>query len=219
MSKHRAWFDRESLLAFARHLWRRFVDDKCFETAGALSYTTLFALVPLTAAVIGILSAFPVFNTWTQQLTDFVFRSFVPAAGATVRDYLFQFAGNASKMTALGVVVLLASALMMMSAIEDRLNRIWRVEKQRSSVSRFLMYWAALTLGPILAVGGLALSSYLFALPVLNQAAHQFGLQSRVLQLLPFLLTLLMMLLLYTLVPNRRVGWRPALVGAFVAAI
>jgi membrane protein len=212
-------FDREHLLTFARFLWQRFVDDKCFETAGALSYTTLFALVPLTAAVVGILSAFPVFSVWTQELTDFVFRSFVPAAGATVRDYLFQFAGNASKMTALGIVVLLASALMMMSAIEDRLNRIWRVEKRRSSVSRFLLYWAALTLGPILVVGGLALSSYLFALPILNQAASQFGLQARLLRLLPFLITLLAMLLLYMLVPNRRVAWRHAIVGALLAAV
>lgn len=212
-------FDRDHAVAFVRHLWRRFVDDKCFETAGALSYTTLFALVPLTAAVFGILSVFRVFDTWTDKLTDFLFRNFVPAAGATVRDYLMTFAGNASKMTALGIVVLLASALMMMSAIEDRLNRIWRVGKRRSSVARFLVYWAALTLGPILAVGGLALSSYLFALPVLNQAAGATVLHEWLLRGLPFLLTLLAMLFLYMFVPNRRVAWRHAFVGALLAAL
>ncbi len=210
--------DREHAATFARFIWQRFVDDECFQTAGALSYTTLFALVPLTAAVFGILSAFPVFSVWTQDLTDFIFRNFVPAAGATVREYLLQFVGNASKMTVVGVLVLFASALMMMSSIEDRLNRIWRVKKRRSSVARFLLYWTALTLVPILVVGGLALSSYLFALPVLGGASLQPGLKDILLRMLPFFTTLVALLLLYKLVPNRRVALHHALIGALLAA-
>lgn len=210
--------DREHATTFARFMWQRFVDDECFQTAGALSYTTLFALVPLTAAIFGILSAFPVFSVWTQDLTDFIFRNFVPAAGATVREYLLQFAGNASKMTAIGVLVLFLSALLMMSAIEDRLNRIWRVKKRRSSLSRFLLYWTALTLVPILLVSGLALSSYLFALPALGGATLQPGVKDILLRMLPFFTTLVALLLLYILVPNRRVAVRHAVVGAVLGA-
>lgn len=210
--------DREHAATFARFIWQRFVDDECFQTAGALSYTTLFALVPLTAAIFGILSAFPVFSVWTQDLTDFIFRNFVPAAGATVREYLLQFAGNASKMTVVGVLVLFLSALMMMSAIEDRLNRIWRVKKRRSSIARFLLYWTALTLVPILVVGGLALSSYLFALPILGGATLEPSVKDVLLRMLPFTTTFVALLLLYTLVPNRRVAFRHALVGALLGA-
>lgn len=212
-----AW-DHEHIASFARFLRRRFVEDKCFETAGALSYTTLFALVPLMASVIGILSAFPMFSDWTGQLVDFIFRNFVPATGMTVRDYLLGFVGNANKMTAIGIVVLLVSALMMMWAIEDRLNRIWRVDKHRSSVSRFLLYWAALSLGPILVVASIAASSYVLALPWLAGAAAQFGIGHLFLRLLPFLVTFVSLLLLYVLVPNRRVAPRQAAVGAFLAA-
>ena len=57
--------DRERLQAFARFLWVRFLDDRCFETAGALAYTSLFALVPMAMVVFGILSAFPVFKDWS----------------------------------------------------------------------------------------------------------------------------------------------------------
>ncbi len=210
--------DREHAVTFARFLWQRFVDDECFQTAGALSYTTLFALVPLTAAVFGILSAFPVFSTWTQEVSDFIFRNFVPGAGTTVRVYLLQFASNASKMTAVGVLVLLLTALLMMSAIEDRLNRIWRVKKRRSSMARFLLYWTALTLVPILVVGGLALSSYLFALPMLGGASLVPSVKDVLLRTLPFFTTLIALLLLYVLVPNRRVAARHALVGAFLGA-
>lgn len=210
--------DREHALTFARFLWRRFLDDECFQTAGALSYTTLFALVPLTATVFGILSAFPVFSVWSEAVMDFVFQNFVPAAGASVRVYLLGFASNASKMTTVGVLVLLGSALMMMSAIEGRLNRIWRVKKRRSSVVRFLLYWTALTLVPILVVGGLAMSSYLFALPVLHGAASRMGLQDLLLRVLPFFTTLLGLFLLYVLVPNRRVAIPHALIGALLGA-
>ncbi|PKM08381.1 MAG: hypothetical protein CVV15_09380, partial [Gammaproteobacteria bacterium HGW-Gammaproteobacteria-5] len=75
---------RERVQAFARFLARRFVDDRCFETAGALSYTTVFALVPLSAVTFGIVSGFPVFQQWSERLGDFVFSNFVPDAARTV---------------------------------------------------------------------------------------------------------------------------------------
>ncbi|HEX7341576.1 MAG TPA: YihY family inner membrane protein [Rhodanobacteraceae bacterium] len=208
-------FDRDRARAFGLFVWRRFVDDKCFETAGALSYTTLFALVPLTAAVFGILTALPAFGGLSHHLQYFVFRNFVPAAGHAVQHYLLQFASNASKLTTLGVVVFLLSALAMMASIEVRFNRIWRVSMRRSTVSRFLMYWAALTLGPLLVVVGLTLTSYLLALPLLGQAGRHWTL----VRVLPFLVTLVGLFALYMLVPNRRVPWRHAASGALLAAL
>jgi membrane protein len=210
---------RDRLHAFARFLWRRFRDDKCFETAGALSFTTLFAIVPLLTAVLAMLSVFPVFSDLRSLFTGFVFRNFVPAAGETVQGYLLQFAGNASRLTTLGVLALLVSALLMMASIEDRFNRIWRVPVRRKGGARFLMYWAALTLGPLLIVAGVAASSWVFAQPLLHGAARQglFGLN--LIAVLPFATTLLALLLLYVLVPNCRVRWRDAVAGALVAAL
>ncbi len=212
-------FERERLIAFARFVWQRFVDDKCFETAGALSYVTLFALVPLTVVVFGILSALPSFSDWTQVLTEFVFRNFVPAAGDAVRTYVLQFAGNASKLTGIGIGVLLLSALVMMSSIEERLNRIWRVQTRRSPLSRFMLYWTALTLGPVLVVSGLAVTSYLAALPLLGRVGDAVELKNRLLSVLPFAVSLVGLFCLYVLVPNRRVSRRAALAGALLAAI
>lgn len=211
--------DRDRLQSFARFVWRRFLDDRCFETAGALSYTTVFALVPLLAAAFGILSMFPVFALWTRQISGFVFSNFVPSAGAAVQDYLLRFAANASRMTVVGVGALLVSAILMMTSIEDRFNRIWRVAAQRRSAARFLMYWTALTLGPLLVVGGLALTSYLFALPLLHHADAQFALRARLLGLLPFLITGIGLFGMYILIPNRVVAWRHAALGALIAAL
>jgi membrane protein len=212
-------FNRDRLFSFSRFLWRRFVDDKCFETAGALSYTTLVSLVPLTVAVFAILSAFPVFDEWRGSLTEYAFNNFVPAAGERVQEYMLAFADKAKTLTGISSVVMLFSAVSMMISIEDRLNRIWRVRNARRWMPRILLYWAALTLGPILVVGGLVLSSYIIAVPMLSDAAAQLGGQPEVLALLPFVITWITLLLMYTMIPNRRVPFRHAAIGATLGAI
>ncbi|MGC1549637.1 MAG: YihY family inner membrane protein [Rhodanobacter sp.] len=166
-------FDRDRTRTFSHFLWQRFMDDKCFETAGALSYTTLVSLVPLMVAGLAMFSVFPVFAGARDTLLDFVFRNFVPAAGEHVKEALQDFAKNASGLTGISILVMLFSAISMMVSIEDRLNRIWRVQRHRSWTSRLLLYWAALTLGPILVVGGLAASSYITALPLLQDTVAQ----------------------------------------------
>lgn len=211
--------DRDRLRAFSRFVWRRFRDDKCFETAGTLSYTTLFAVVPLTAAVFGILTIMPAFADMSTRFQTFIFQNFVPAAGRSVQHYLMQFAGNASKLTTLGIVVFLISALAMLAAIEERFNRIWRVSVRRSHLSRFLMYWTALTLGPLLVVAGLTATSYLTALPLLGDMAQHGSIQRFWLSSLPFLATFVGLFAMYELVPHHRVPWRHALVGALLAAV
>ncbi|HET9818943.1 MAG TPA: YihY family inner membrane protein [Rhodanobacteraceae bacterium] len=215
-----AWHQRrDRLRAFGHFLWRRFRDDNCFETAGALSYTTLFAIVPLLSAVLAMLSLFPAFAALRNTLSNFIFRNFVPGAGQTVQGYLLEFADNASKLTLVGILVLFVSALLMMASIEDRLNRIWRVPVRRKGGSRFLMYWAALTLGPLLIVLAFAARSWVFAQPFLRGADQGgvFGLN--LIKLTPFLSTWVGLALMYALVPNRRVRWRDALAGAVAAAL
>ena len=76
--------DRARARSFARFLGRRFLDDRLFEAAGALSFTTLLALVPLSIVVFGVLSAFPVFEQWSEMLRDFIFANFVPSAAQAV---------------------------------------------------------------------------------------------------------------------------------------
>lgn len=211
--------ERERRLAFFKFTWKRFLEDRCLQTAGALAFTTLFALVPLTAAVLGILAAFPVFAEWRMRLTGWVFENFVPAAGDVVLGYLTEFAANASKATTIGVLVLVFSAISLMMSIEDAFNRIWRVTSQRGAASRFVIYWTALSLGPMLLVAAVAVSSYLFALPFIDAAASQFSLKARLLALLPFLIVWVALITAFMVIPNRSVRLRDAAIGALIAAL
>lgn len=211
-------FDRHQVRAFVQFLWQRFLEDRCLQVAGALSYTSLFALVPLFATVLAILTAFPVYSEWSQSVTEFVFRNFVPAAGDVVQKYFTGFAENASKATAIGILVLLFSSVSLMLSVEDAFNRIWRVTTARPALQRFVMYWTVLTIGPLLLVAILALSSYVLALPVL-EASEAESLKTHLLHAAPFLIQFMLLLAAYVLIPHRRVYVRHALVGALLATI
>jgi membrane protein len=210
---------RERVFAFARFVWHRFVDEQCFAAAGTLSFTTVFALVPLTTAVFGILAAFPVFQQWSDSLSDFVFANFVPAAAKAVQAYLVDFAGNASRLTSAGAIALLVSALLMMSSVEESFNRIFRAPARKRRMARFVVYWTVLTLGPILIAASLGLSSYLLALPGFDGAAEDLHLGERLLRLLPYLVTWGALALAYLVVPNAPVRLRHAAIGGLLASL
>jgi membrane protein len=212
-------FDRDRTVTFSHFLWQRFLDDKCFETAGALSYTTLVSLVPLTVAMLAMFAAFPMFENARETLINFVFSNFVPTAGDVVQNALLGFSKNARSLTGISILVMLFSAVSMMNSIEDRLNRIWQVKHHRPWGPRLLLYWAALTLGPILVVGGIAVTSYVAAVPMLASAGQQLGVAQQLLKGLPFVVTFLTLWLMYTTVPNRRVNKKHTAIGALLGAV
>jgi membrane protein len=216
----RRWYaemDRERARAFGVFLWRRFLEDRCFESAGALAYATLFAIVPLAAVVFGMVSMFPLYEEWTDRVSTFVFANFVPRAAETVSEFLRTTAENARGLPGVGALALLVTALLTMASIEDTFNRIWRVTTPRRALSRVLIFWAALTLLPLLAVGSLALSSYVASLPLLSDANERLGWGHVLLGLLPLLLEFLAFSIAYRVIPNRTVKSRHALIGGLLA--
>lgn len=210
--------DPRWLKAFGRHLWKHFREDRCFEAAGALSYTTLLALVPLMAVVIGVISAFPVFDSGVEQLQDFIFKNFVPAAGDEVQAYIDQFVQRSAGLTGAGTLFLVITAILLMSTIEKSLNRIWRVGRARRITSRLIVYWAVLTLGPLLMGASVGLTSYLQVLPMLAPEFVRGWVHSATLALTPTLIALLAFTLIFSVVPNRRVRFHHALAGAAFSA-
>ena len=210
---------------FAHRLWqftwqvlKRFEQDRCQRLAGSLSFTTLLAIVPLTAVTVAVLSLFPVFSTWMSVIQDFIYSNFVPAAGEAVQKYLTQFAGKAGRLTAVGLLLLAVTALMLMATIEQAFNDIWRVKITRRLARRFLTYGALLTLGPILAAASLALTSKLFALSFFGRA--ELTLMHVALgAVLPLAVEFGAVVLLYIVVPNAPVKWRNAFVGGGFAVL
>ena len=199
----------------AAHVWRHFGEDRLFDEAASLSYTSLLSMVPLLAVVFGVASAFPVFQQWSEQLQSFVFNNFVPASGDQVQSYLAGFLESVGKLTLTGTVVLILTALLLMVRIDRAFNLIWRVPKARSIGNRLVMYWAVLTLGPLALGAAIALS----AQPVFEQMAQGASTDSIWRAAGVFSLSWLAFTLMFLLVPNRRVHLTHAAAGAFLSAL
>ena len=203
---------------FIRYLGRQFVHNKGVLNASALTYTTLFAVVPLMTVSYAMLSAIPTVEGAGQELQGWIFDNFVPATGAVVQEYLSSFAAQAKKLTAVGVVFLFVTSIMMMKNIEAALNRIWRVSEPRKGMSSFLLYWAVLSLGPILIGVGLLVTSYIASMSLFTSATELVG-RARLLAMLPLIMSAAAFTLLYAAVPNCKVPLRNAFVGGLVVAI
>ncbi|GJL82864.1 MAG: UPF0761 membrane protein [marine bacterium B5-7] len=191
-----------------------------FQLSASLAYTTLIALVPLITVVFSTLSLFPVFDEWTELIEQFIFQNFVPASGQVVSDYLQEFSSQAGQLTAIGLVVLLLTAVLLLATIEDAMNRIWKVHRGRSTGQRLMIYWTLVTLGPILIVASLAFSSSLLTNAFLNTSIESTSWAlNYLIPPLPFLLEVATFVVLYYLVPNCRTRFVNALIGAVIAAI
>ncbi len=203
--------------SFWGYFWRRFNESHCADSAAALSYTTLLALVPLLAVSLGIFAAFPAFQEVSDQLLNIVFENLVPAARETIQEYMRTFAEKAKKLTGPGIVFLVITALMLMITIETSLNEIWRAPPYRALHRRLLVYWAVLTLGPLLIGAGIAVTSQWIAMAHLAVETETEGF-SIILRLVPFLLEAVAFTLLYQLVPNAHVKLRLAVWGGLLSA-
>ncbi|WGW00441.1 virulence factor BrkB family protein [Vibrio sp. YMD68] len=207
-----------SSLNFFRYLLVRMNHDRINVNAGYLTYITLLSIVPMLTVLLSVLSSFSLFSSSGDVIQDFVITHFVPAAGDAVKGALVEFIANTGKMTAVGGAFLFVAALMLISNIDKNLNFIWRVTEKRRPVFSFSMYWMVLTLGPILVGTSIAATSYITSLKIIDSEAIS-GIYNLLLRWLPFLLSFFAFIVLYLLVPNKKVRLTDAMVGAIAAAI
>ncbi|HEX4869303.1 MAG TPA: YihY family inner membrane protein [Moraxellaceae bacterium] len=203
---------------FARFVFRHFTHDTRNQHAVVLTYTTLFAVVPMMTVTFAILSSIPSMQAVSGQLQQFIFRHFIPSSGQAVQQHLAEFSAQASHLTVIGSAMLFITAIMMLVTIEKAFNEIWKVREGRKGLVGFLRYWAVLSLGPLLLGAAFALSSYMMSLQLFHSAAElvEHGIGVR---LVTLLFTALGFTLLYVAVPNCKVPPRAALVGGIMAAL
>lgn len=216
------WYEPKTLFKFARFVYDSFTYNKGVENAKSLTYTSLFAVVPLLTLLVAMLSAFPSFQVYTSQIQDMVFTRLLPSSSSQLEEYLDRFTGQARNLTWVGGLILLATSYLMLVNIERVFNSIWGVGETRKGLSSFLLYWSVLSLGPILLGVGIGISSYITSLSLfeaLTEVSGSVGVNNLLLRIFPLVFTSLGFTLLYVAVPNCGVSLKHGLVGGVVVAL
>jgi membrane protein len=211
-----SWPQIKNLIQFAH---RRLQEVRLPQVAGSLTFTTVLALVPILTIGLAILTAFPLFTDFKASLEAYFTQSLMPKQiSTTVMGYLTQFATKATRLSAVGGVVLMLTAVATMAMIDKTFNQIWQVKRSRPIVQRIVVYWAIVTLGPLLIGISMSATSSLFTatnglmktVPVIGTIFYTS---------VSIAFTTGAYTLLYLTVPNRPVDWRDAAWGGVFAAV
>jgi membrane protein len=207
-------------LSTAQTLRERFREDRLGLSASSLTFTTTIALVPFFTVALALFTAFPMFGKLQTNLQGWLVQSLVPDTIARqVLGYLTQFAGKASRLGSVGFAALIVSALALVLTIDRTLNGIWRVRRPRPLGQRVLIYWAAITLGPLLLGVSLSTTSWVLTASRGLVGGGMSGGVAVLLNLFEFLLLAAAMSALYRYVPNTPVRRSHAIAGGVFAAV
>lgn len=190
--------------------------------AMGLVYTTILALVPLLAVSFSVLKGFGVHN----QLEPMLLNLFLALGdkGAEVTAKILEFVDNtrAGVLGSLGLALLLYTVISLLQKIEQSFNYTWRVTQHRSMGKRFSDYLTIVLIGPVLLFSALGVTASIANISVIQDAMQieSIGLLTRLMgHLLPYLLAITAFTFVYMFIPNTRVHFKSALVGAMVSGV
>lgn len=205
--------------AFSTSVTHRVFEDRCFQVAAGLTYTTLLSLVPLFAVILSLSTAIPAFDQWIETLQHFVIRNFLPDVGRKlIRVQLTEFTENAGRLTALGLVFLGITSLSLMLSIDETFSRLFKVRKRRSVLRRVAIYIGALLVVPLLVGASVSITTWLVG-ESLGFLGQPHWLSLGVLRAIPYVFTCVAFTLVYKLLPNCPVATRHAIAGGLIAAL
>ena len=221
-------------LIFIKIVVDSFIKNRCLSRSSALAYTTLLGLIPMLAVAIGVTTSLlqkegekPI-----EQLIDKFVVYVAPALDLEVKKDGVETTGKRKEIVekisgfisnihsgalgGTGVAALIFIVVSMLRTIEKTFNDIWGVLKGRSFINAFIQYWAVITLGPLLLVFAIGLTSspYFSQTKAIIDALGVLG--NIIIFLLPFIILSIGFTIFYNLMPNTRVQWSAALVGGIV---
>ena len=213
-------FYDETWFQFVLFVIRRFEADRCRDQAASLTYTTLFAVVPMLTVFLVIISSIKALEPARQQLQQLIYSNFLPRTTIAFDKALNAFTDKSSNLTIIGILFLFITTVMMLSSIETVFNRIWRVQETRSGIIGFMRYWTIISLGPILLGSAFVISSAIASLNILSNNFAGYEVDGEfIFWCISFALTVLGFFILNWTIPNRSVPIKAALIAGTFSAV
>lgn len=209
------------------HCARLLKKNRSGQQAAALSYHTVFGIVPLAIVTLLIFQSFPAYSEIEGKMRDLVYREAnltafkTPAPEGTelgeteaLTDHIDKLVArffaetNKGQIGLFSVLLVIWAALALLGTIEKSFNNIWHVATGRNFLHRIISYWALLTLGPLLVGAGIFIvTKRVTVLPEIAQSMLSYG------------VAVVAFFLLYFVLPNTKVNAKAAIWGAVVGAL
>ena len=188
-------------------------------TAASLAFTTLLGLVPLLTVAFTFVARFPVFQNWLDALEGFLLKYMLPgSANAVVHTYIREFTEKAAALTGVSIAFIVVTAVLLIATVEREINAMWGIRRARPLARRLVVYAIGATAGPVLVGASISVTTWLLT-QSLAAVPFRGTLAALMVKSLPLAFSTLALALLYAIAPLRRVPWRHAFAGAFVAAL
>lgn len=189
---------------------RKFITDDCFGKASSLAYVTVLSVVPASILIIALFSSFEsTKETLIFILDEKIIPYFFPAGEKLVAEHFEGFLKNVNTLTILGISFLLVAAIDIVFILERSINAIWRVKKGRSIIQNILIYWAILTLGPLVLISSFYFTAKYSQIYPVGRVFSRF--------LFPFIVTWFGFFVAYQFITRTKVTLKAAFIGALVA--
>lgn len=215
------------------HCARLLKKNRANQQAAALSYYTIFGLVPLAIIILLIFQSFPTYKATGDKVKNLAYEQLhlsaieyppdptKPEEKIMLTEYLDGiinrfFAGlNEGSIAIVSAAVVILAALALLLTIERAFNNIWHVPRGRNFLHRIINYWAILTLGPLLIGLGIYISTKYATIEQLQKTVITHIAPA----ILSYIVATVAFFLLYFVLPNTKVKAKAAIWGAAVAAL
>ncbi|MGE4343970.1 MAG: YhjD/YihY/BrkB family envelope integrity protein [Geoalkalibacter sp.] len=195
---------------------RDFFADRCLLRASALTYASVLAIVPLLALMFALLKGFGVQN----QLEPLILEHIAVGSDQIVSQIVAYIDNtNVGRLGMVGLATLLLTVLALLSNIEKSFNAVWGVEETRSLFRRFADYFSVVTIGPLLILAAISMTSSLQSTALVEALKNYSYVGDLVLflfKILPFVGMWIAFTALYIFMPNTRVRLSAAFIGGII---
>ena len=193
-----------------------FYRNRCILWAAALTYTTVFALIPLLAVTFSLFHAFGGLKELEEKIRPLILKVMVPGAQekliATIDSLIKRL--NAGAIGAVGTVLVFLAAIFLIAQLEMILNEIWGLKKHRPFFYRLALYWTAITVGPPLLALSIGIPATLSSYQAVSWLENYINLDF--FTFLPYILIWCAFTGLYIFMPNTKVRFLPAAIGGIM---
>ena len=140
----------KKILIFVRNVVIKFYKDRCLIRASGMAYSSLLALVPLSALVFSLLTAFGAFDRLKESIQQIVFRQLLPTRHSEIIEYINIFIENTKTLGVVGLLLFTLTSVFLISNIQGNFNDIWKVSKKRNFFSQFSVYISVILITTLL---------------------------------------------------------------------